>query len=112
VENVLVVVGSGVLLVVAVLLGVVLSMRWTALKAPSLEERVGTLEGRLDRLESKHKLLGAEWNDTHSKLDTLVRRGVRLGVLERKEGELPPPSSAEPLTRSELIKRHREGKKE
>jgi len=114
VENVVIVgltfVGGGLLLV-AVLLGMVVSKRWASSRGPGIEERVGDTEQRLDRLESKHKLLGGEWADYHSKLDSLIRRGVRLGVLERKDGEAGTTAApAEPLTRSELLKRFREGK--
>lgn len=99
------------LLAIAVLLGALVSKRWAAARGPGIEARTGDLEQRADRLESRLKLLHTEWVDYHSKLDSIVKRGVRLGVLERKEGETEArPSTA--LTRSDLLKRHREGRTE
>lgn len=81
-------------------------------------ERVGTstdleLQGRQDRLESQLKLLSNEWEAYRSNLDTIVRRGIRLKVLEGRkepahenhEGDLAHMAPGPPLTRAELLKR-------
>jgi len=78
-------------------------------------ERINTstdleLQGRQDRLESNLKMLRDEWESYRSNLDTIVRRGIRLKVLE---GRKEPPSdlglehepAPAPLTRAELLKR-------
>jgi hypothetical protein len=83
-------------------------------------ERVGTstdleLQGRQDRLESNLKMLRDEWESYRSNLDTIVRRGIRLKVLEGKKEWVPEGDLAHtptpPLTRAELLKRAL-GKKE
>lgn len=65
------------------------------------------LSGRQDRLESQLKMLRDEWESYRSNLDTIVRRGIRLNVLEGRKtpdaGE-PAPAPA-PLTRADLLKR-------
>lgn len=105
----LVLVGFG-LLVVAAAIGSVVLRRWAASRADETDSRLADLEKSLDRLESRLKLLQGEWADYHTKLDSVVRRGVRLGVLERKDGEAAAPE-APPVTRSELLRRYRERKR-
>lgn len=64
------------------------------------------LAGRQDRLESKLKQLHDEWESTRSNLDTIIRRGIRLKVLEsRKEPDVPGLEPGRPLTRADLLKR-------
>lgn len=62
------------------------------------------LAARQDRLESNLKQLRDEWESTRSNLDTIVRRGIRLKVLEGKQ-ESEPAAAAAPMTRAELLKR-------
>lgn len=66
------------------------------------------LAARQDRLESKLQQLRDEWQSTHSNLDTIVRRGIRLKVLEGKkesESDLVHTAQGPPLTRADLLKR-------
>jgi len=95
-----------------------------------LQAQLNALEGKLSRpdqplLESKFQLLEGqfrslqlEWSQAHRHLDHLLRRGIRLGVLERKEqaegleattqDSLPPPPTDSPkLSRHQLLQNHR-----
>jgi len=42
------------------------------------------LETKFKGLQSDQRKLTGEWVDYHSRLDTVIRRGIRLGVLEQK----------------------------
>lgn len=71
---------------------------------------MGDLElmGRQDRLDSQLKQLRDEWESTRSNLDTIIRRGIRLKVLEGKrepEGDLAHAAIERPMTRADLLKR-------
>jgi len=116
VENLLLIVGGGVLVTLLLIAGLVLAVivrGWLAARdANSENPDLGDVLKRFDRLESQVKLLRTEWGEVHSRLDTVVRRGVRLGVLERKDGEGPPPAEPPPpTTRAELLKRWREAQR-
>lgn len=76
------------------------------------------LDGKFQQLESQFRLLQTEWTSAHRHLDHLLRRGIRLGVLERneqqpasKETSDPKPdhsASDEPtLSRGQLLRNHR-----
>lgn len=113
-ENVLVgaavLVGIPLLLIAAGLLAIAWKRPAASGATIDAEWRV-EVGGRLDRLETGRKLLQSEWNDVHSRLDTLIRRGVRLGVLERKNGEgaaAEEPPAPEVETRAEVLRRYRE----
>jgi hypothetical protein len=105
----LAVVGLG-LMVIAGAIGSVVLRGWAASRADETRAAVSEVARSLDKLESKLKLLQGEWSDYHTKLDSIVRRGVRLGVLERKENEPEQPAEV-PLSRSEILRRYRERQK-
>ncbi len=76
------------------------------------ENRFEVIETKLSGIKSDHRKITGEWVDYHSRLDTLIRRGIRLGVLERKnkqgEGDTEDDNSAPSpspvvLSRSELL---------
>jgi len=74
------------------------------------------LESKLENLQSEFRSLKLEWSQAHRHLDHLLRRGIRLGVLEQKQqaeespGEssesLPPGSPSQP-SRSQLLQSHK-----
>lgn len=106
----LITVGFGLLLI-AGLIAMVVLRRWAASRDDETAGRLSEIEKAIDRLKSEHKLLRGEWADRESRLDTLVRRGVRLGVLERKNGEgaeAPAPPAPAALTRAEVLRAYRE----
>lgn len=68
------------------------------------------IETKLSGLKSDLRKVSGEWVDYHSRLDTLIRRGIRLGVLEKQEKQLPleisdnsPPPAAVPVSRAQLL---------
>ncbi len=72
------------------------------------------LDTKLNGVKSDLRKISGEWVDYHSRLDTLIRRGIRLGVLEREnkaaagtEEDHSAPPVAAPSTRAELVSEFR-----
>lgn len=76
-----------------------------------IENRFELLETKLTGVKSDLRKMSGEWVDYHSRLDTLIRRGIRLGVLERQDkasGEddhnaAAPEAPDVPQTRGALV---------
>jgi len=69
--------------------------------------RFELLETKISGIKTEQRKLSSEWTDYHSKLDTLVRRGIRLGVLDRnaaadRGNDEVPPVTAQP-TRATIL---------
>jgi len=76
------------------------------------------LDSKFQLLEGQFRSLQLEWSQAHRHLDHLLRRGIRLGVLERTEqapspSESPsaeqqqPPQTSDKLSRHQLLQNHR-----
>jgi len=74
----------------------------------NFENQFELMETKISGVKSDLRKLSGEWVEYHSRLDTLIRRGIRLGVLERQGRDAPGPNgpdeaAAAPQSRSELL---------
>ena len=85
-----------------------ISMAKASTQSPA-EKQLELMETKISGMKSDLRKLSGEWVEYHSRLDTLIRRGIRLGVLERQgAGPNGPPPETEPpaasgQSRSDLV---------
>lgn len=89
-----------------------LSMMRASQKSPA-ELELEVMDTKISGIKSDVRKLSGEWVEYHSRLDTLIRRGIRLGVIERQgagtNGPDAPqePPAAPPSSRSDIVARAR-----